>query len=171
MDFRCIVVGEGGDREALEGLIRDASLTDRVRLVGALPQEEVRALYRKAWIFALPCVESPGGNKDGLPNVLMEAMASGVPVVTTPNSAQAELITDGIHGLLIPPHSPVRLADSMMRLCAGGPLREGIVRAARQRIMDDFDNRKTIEPLVHLLRQFVFTTNGGPSRGREAGNP
>ena len=87
-------------------------------LAGALRQEEIRAYYRRAWVFALPCVDAADGNRDGIPNVLMEAMASGVPVIATANSGQAELIRHGTDGLLVPVHSPDRLAEALAAVCS-----------------------------------------------------
>lgn len=149
--FRCVIVGEGEERAALERLISSRGLADRVVLVGAVPQEGVRAYYRRAWVFALPCVDTRDGNRDGIPNVLMEAMASGVPVVTTTNSGQPELIHHGIHGLLVPPGSPEELAGAIALICEKEELRERMVSEARRRIVEDFDSRKTIEPLIRLF--------------------
>lgn len=153
--FRCVIVGEGEDRRELEGLIEAKELTGRVILKGALPQEETRAYYGRAWVFVLPSVDSLDGNRDGIPNVLMEAMASGVPVITTTNSGQPELIRDGLDGLLVRPRSPAQLAEAVMAVCSSDALRERLARAARKRIVEDFDNRKTIDPLVRLFRDFV----------------
>ena len=156
LPFRCVIVGEGEERPRLEAMIDQSNLSGKVSLAGALRQEEIRAYYRRAWVFALPCVDAPDGNRDGIPNVLMEAMASGVPVIATANSGQAELIRHGTDGLLVPVHSPDRLAEAIAAVCSGGGLREALAASARKRILDDFDNRITIEPLVALLRRFVF---------------
>jgi glycosyltransferase involved in cell wall biosynthesis len=107
-------------------------------------------------VFALPCVLADDGRQDGIPNVLMEAMATGVPVVTTAATAQGELIDHEIHGILVPPHSPRELAEAVRRLCDDTALRDRIRSAARRRMETEFDNRITIEPLLEVLDRFVF---------------
>ncbi len=161
--FRCIIIGRGEDKEQLQGLIESAGLAGLVTLQGAVAQERIREYYRRAWVFALPCVDTADGNRDGIPNVLMEAMAMGLPVVTTTNSGQPELIRDGVDGLLVPAHSPLVLAEAIARLFDDGELRERIRTAARRRMEDAFDCRKTIEPLVDLFRAHV------PEPARKAG--
>jgi len=153
---RCGIVGEGPLRRELETLIEEYGLNDRVELTGAVSQERIMEYYHRAWVFALPCVTADDGRQDGIPNVLMEAMATGVPVVTTGATAQSELIDNGIHGILIPPHSPVALASAIRRLCDDEPLRERIRTAARRKMEEEFDNRITIEPLLKVLERSVF---------------
>lgn len=154
-DFHCVIIGEGEQREELERQIEISRIKGKVELLGALPHERAREYYRSAWVFALPCVDTKDGNRDGIPNVLMEAMATGLPVITTTNSGQSELIENGRHGILIPPNSPVELADSIMMLSKETQLRERISIEARRRIVRDFDNRKTITPLLELLEGSV----------------
>ncbi|OPY67927.1 MAG: Alpha-D-kanosaminyltransferase [Syntrophorhabdaceae bacterium PtaU1.Bin034] len=161
LGFRCVIIGEGEERQEIERLIKSAGVEKEVKLKGAVTQEQIKDYYRKAWVFALPCVDTTDGNRDGIPNVLMEAMAMGVPVVTTSNSGQSELIRDGVHGLLVPTHSPAEIADSIMRLCEDTHLRDKIVTEARKRMEQDFDNRKTIEPLLGLFERFVFDRKCG----------
>lgn len=158
--FRCNIIGEGEDRRPLEAMVEANDLSGRVLLPGAVPQEEVRAHYRRAWVFALPSIDAPDGNRDGIPNVLMEAMASGTPVITTANSGQAELIRHGLDGLLVPVHAPAALADAIMAVCGSDAFRERLAAGGRQRVAEAFDNRKTIEPLLSLFREFVPRPDG-----------
>lgn len=153
--FRCVIIGQGTDREQLQKLIESEGLLSRVMLQGAVHQEEMKEYYRRAWVFALPCVDTPDGNRDGIPNVLMEAMAMGLPVVTTANSGQPELIRNGTHGLLVRTHSPADLADAIVRLCEDEALRGRITVEARKRMEETFDSRKTIEPLLGLFNGYV----------------
>ncbi|WP_162604961.1 glycosyltransferase family 4 protein [Geomonas terrae] len=155
-DFECVIVGEGPMREELERLISDLGLSGTVRLVGSVPQEGLIGFYHEAWIFVLPCVIADDGRRDGLPNVLMEAMATGLPVITTRSTAQEELIEHGRHGLLVPPHAPEELATAICTLCRDDELRESLGTGGRRRIERDFDNRTTIEPLLRLFDRYVF---------------
>lgn len=155
-DFECVIVGEGPMRSELENLVASCRLKDRVMLIGALPQEEIITRYQTAWVFALPCVTVDDGRQDGLPNVLMEAMASGLPVITTNCTAQKELIENGRNGLLISPRQPAELADAIMELCDNTKLREQFCREARRKMENIFDNQRTIEPLLGLFARFVF---------------
>ncbi len=155
-DFECVIVGEGPMREELERLISDMGLSGTVRLVGSVPQEGLIDFYHEAWIFVLPCVIADDGRRDGLPNVLMEAMATGLPVITTRSTAQEELIEEGRHGLLVAPHAPEELASAICTLCRDDELRESLGTGGRRRIVRDFDNRTTIEPLLRLFDKYVF---------------
>jgi glycosyltransferase involved in cell wall biosynthesis len=155
MAFMCTIVGQGEDRDELERLIKAEGLSECVVLAGAVPQEGIKEYYRRAWVFALPCVDTHDGNRDGIPNVLMEAMAMGVPVVTTANSGQPELIEDGIHGFLVPTHSPSALADALVKLCDDEALRQKITHRARKRMEEEFDSRKTTEGLLELFKQCI----------------
>ena len=83
LDFRCEIIGKGDLHQSLQSQIFRLGLADRVSLVGPRPQEQVVKAYHRAAIFALPCIVGRDGNRDGLPTVLLEAMASGLPVVST----------------------------------------------------------------------------------------
>ncbi|MBM4050473.1 MAG: colanic acid biosynthesis glycosyltransferase WcaL, partial [Planctomycetes bacterium] len=101
--FRCQIVGEGEERGRLEALIADLRLQEAVELVGALPHDEVVKRLDAATVFVMPSVIASDGDRDGLPNVLLEALAMEVPSVASNVSAIPELIRDGETGLLVPP--------------------------------------------------------------------
>ncbi len=155
-EFDCVIVGEGPMRSELEDLVASCQLEDRVSLIGALSQEEIISRYQSAWVFALPCVTVDDGRQDGLPNVLMEAMASGLPIITTKCTAQTELIENDKDGILITPHSPEELANAIKMLCEDAGMRNKIIVEARRRIEYCFDSRQTVEPLLDLFARFVF---------------
>lgn len=160
-DFECVIVGEGPMRDELERLISELGLSGTVWLAGSVTQEGLIGYYHEAWIFVLPCVIADDGRRDGLPNVLMEAMATGLPVITTKSTAQEELIEDGMHGLLVPPHAPEELAAAVCTLCSDDRLRESLGIGGRRRVERDFDNRTTIEPLLKLFDRYVFGADRG----------
>jgi glycosyltransferase involved in cell wall biosynthesis len=115
-DFTCRIVGEGLLRPVLEQEIRDLRLTGRVELWGAERHEQVIEMYRQATLVALPCVIGENGDRDGIPNVLVESLYMGVPVVSTPVSGIPELITPEVNGLLVAPRDSAALAAAIGRL-------------------------------------------------------
>ncbi len=141
-DFRCHIVGDGELRNTLAAQIRKLKLEGRVVLEGALDQSEVLAWYRRATIMALPCVVTVNGDRDGIPNVLIEAAACGVPIVTTSVSGIPELIEDGVSGVLVPPHEPLELANALQELLRSPVLREKLRVNARARVVKAFDVRR-----------------------------
>jgi colanic acid/amylovoran biosynthesis glycosyltransferase len=155
LDIRCVIVGDGELRMELEAAAKRFGVADRIQFEGAIPQEQILPYYHRASIFCLPCVDTKEGNRDGIPNVLMEAMATGLPVISTTNAGQGELIDNGKDGLLVPPASAALLAKSIKYLCCDERLRLKIGRAARAKMEEKFDNRKTIHPLIELFERHV----------------
>lgn len=149
--FRCRIIGEGPLREELTSLIRSLDLGRHVELAGAQPQESVRASLDEAAVFALPSQVADDGGRDGIPVALMEAMASGCPVVSCLTSGIPELISDDESGLLVRERDPAALAAALQRLLADGALRQRFSRAARQRIEQQFDARKEARKLHRLM--------------------
>src|SRR5260221_10875157 len=121
--FRCEIVGGGLLKGRLQDMLRACGLEAQVKLVGSLPQQELLGYYRSAAVFALPFPVAADGDRDVLPNVLKEAMAIGIPVVTTRLPGIEELIEDEFSGLLLPPGNPAALATTLERLLADAVLR------------------------------------------------
>lgn len=152
--FRCVIVGEKGDQSArIAQMLHDLNLTDRVTLAGPLTHGELRNLYRAASVFALPCVITEDGDRDGIPNVLAEAMAMGIPIVSTPISGIPEIVDQGVEGLLVPDRDSEALAAAIGRLLRDTALAERLAAAARRKICDCFDSRKTTLQLKALFMQ------------------
>jgi glycosyltransferase involved in cell wall biosynthesis len=137
--FDCEIVGEGPLRAELTAKIAELDLGACVRLLGALPHEVVLDKYREAAVFVLPCVTGPDGDRDGIPNVILEAMAMGVPVVSTRHSGIPEAVEDGRTGLLVPPGDPDQLASAIARLLRDGSLRQRLGSGGRERVEKVFD--------------------------------
>ncbi|MFC0674735.1 glycosyltransferase [Brachybacterium hainanense] len=133
------IAGAGPLAEPLSGRIAALGLDSCVRLLGPLPQDRVRELVAGATVFAAPCRVGEDGNRDGLPTVLLEAMALGTPCVSTPVTGIPEAIQDGGTGLLVPEDDAPALADALARLLADAPLRTRLAGAARERVETDFD--------------------------------
>lgn len=134
ISFSCEIIGEGPLRPQLEQQIQAAGLQDHVRLLGALGQTQVRAILARSEIFVLPSVRTDDGNQDGIPVALMEAMALGLPVLSTQVSGIPELIIDGKSGLLAPPGDTVALADGIARLLQDHALRASLADGGRAQV-------------------------------------
>lgn len=148
--FRCQIVGYGPLQPELETMIQALGLTDCVFLLGKKPHADVLALYRQATVFVLPCQITSDGDRDGIPNVLMEAMAMQVPVVSTDVSGIPELIDHMSNGLTVPPEDPAALAQAITHLLDTPTLRIALGRAGRARVSERFSHScatKTLQAL------------------------
>jgi glycosyltransferase involved in cell wall biosynthesis len=123
-----------------------------VRLPGPMGQAELSREYRRASVFCLPCRVLPG-DRDGLPNVLVEAMASGVPVVTTGVSGIPELVSHGANGLLVDPNDPEALAEALLRLHEDRELAARLARAGQATVRERFDGDELVRELAELFRE------------------
>lgn len=149
--FACDVVGSGPLEAALTAQIRAHRLDAQVHLLGARRQEEIRQFLHRAAIFALPSVVTPAGDRDGIPVALMEAMASGLPVVSTRVSGIPELVEDGITGLLAEPAHAASLAACIERLLTDGPLATALAARARHHVEQEFDVQKETKKLFDAI--------------------
>ena len=113
-----------------------------MRLPGALTQSEVRALLRGSHVLTVPCVPAEDGNIDGLPTVVLEAMACGTPVVATDVTGVPEAVRDGETGILLPAGEPEALARALRDLASGLVDTAGLAARARALIEDEFDSRE-----------------------------
>ena len=116
-----------------------------------MPQARLGSYYGRASLFVLPCTVLANGDRDGIPNVLAEAMATGLPVVTTPISGIPEIVEDDFNGLFVPSEDAIALADGMARLLQDGALRAKLGHNARQTILEKFDSARTTRRLRALL--------------------
>jgi glycosyltransferase involved in cell wall biosynthesis len=132
------IVGTGPLLESLTRRSRELGLATTVQLHGAQPQEKVRELLYRATVFVLPCVVSSTGDQDGIPVALMEAMAAGVPVLSTRVSGIPELIETGVSGLLVDPGDSSELASALASLLSQPELRRTLAHGARRRIEEEF---------------------------------
>jgi glycosyltransferase involved in cell wall biosynthesis len=150
--MRCVIVGERGpDSERIARMVREAGLEGRIELRGPVGQDALRSLYRDASLFVLPCQIVADGDRDGIPNVLAEAMATGLAVVSTNVSGIPELVSDGVDGLLVPPCDAEALAAAMRRLIEDPALRRRLGGAARAKICASFDSQRTTRALHDLF--------------------
>jgi len=152
MMFEYTLIGDGDDRQKILNLVESLGLSDQTRWLGTLPHNVVREHYRQSDLFALGCEVAANGDRDGIPNVLVESLAMGVPVVATRVSAIPEIITHGETGLLVEPGQPGPMAAAMRQGLEDHDFRLRIIAAGRQRVHESFDNVTLVEKLVHIHR-------------------
>lgn len=166
LDFTYDLVGAGEERQALESRARRLGIADRVTFHGGLPHDAVLELYRRAHVFVLGCRVLRNGDRDGVPNVLVEAMAMGVPVAATNVSALPELARDGETALTCPSDDPAALAGALGRLFADPALRARLAGAARELVAREFDGAANARTLAG-----VFAREAGRPAGIFAAGP
>lgn len=154
--FSAVIAGENGEHgDFIRQRIATLGLTSCVRFLGPLRQDALFAEYQRASLFCLPCRVLDDGDRDGIPNVLMEAMACGVPVVTTNISGIPELITDSVNGLLIPPENPSALAAAILRLHCDPQFATRLATTAQATIREHFDGDTLAHQLALLFRHIT----------------
>ena len=152
VELELVVAGEDGpDAATIRRLVAERC-PDAVQFTGPLSQCELLALYRGADVFALACRVDADGDRDGIPNVMVEAMAAGLPVVSTAVSGIPELVRDGENGLLVPPEDPGALASALLRLATDGSLRQRLAAAGRETVAERFDGDVLARRMAGLFR-------------------
>jgi glycosyltransferase involved in cell wall biosynthesis len=152
LDWRWTHIGGGPLRTQLQRRADRLGLSDRCDFLGGRPQEEVIAAYRDSDVFVLPCRIDRTGDRDGLPNVIVEAQLLGLPVVSTTVAGVTELVEDGRNGLLTPPDDPAALAGAILTLAGDPGLRRELGEAGAKRVRATLDHRTAIGELIGLLR-------------------
>ncbi len=153
LDFRCRIVGSGPQEAELNRRLADLDLAGTVELAGVVPHHEMADEFAAAAAFVLPCCVGAGGEMDGIPVAMMEAMARGLPVVSTRLTGIPELVRDGKNGLLVAPNQPDELADALARLLADADLRRRLGDAAREVVVTDYDVDANTAELAILLKK------------------
>lgn len=153
--FVCSIIGEGPEHRRLARQIRQAGLAAQVRLLPPMPQLQLAEQYHRADVFVQPSVVTRQGNRDVIPNVLVEAMASGVPVVSTRLSGIQELIQDGHNGLLVPPGDAHALATAIAALMQDTQKRARLVETALRTVAEAYDRGQNAERLVQTFMTHI----------------
>jgi glycosyltransferase involved in cell wall biosynthesis len=152
--YHCSIVGEG-QSEDLEARIKVHGLSDYITLVGAKNITEIQSIYQQTDIFALPCVIARSGDRDGMPNVLLEAMAMQLPVVTTPVTGNSELIRDGFNGLMVPIGDADALATAIERLINDPSLRARLGIQGRQTVLEGYNIHSTSAQMALIFQELL----------------
>jgi glycosyltransferase involved in cell wall biosynthesis len=149
--FRLNIVGEGPERERLSGLIEKHELENRVTLRGGMTHAELPEAYGQAHLLVVPSIQDRTGDRDGLPNVVLEALASGRPVVASRISAIGSAVEHCETGLLVPPGDPLALAEALEKLYTQPALRERLSLKGRERVERDYEIGRCTERFHELL--------------------
>lgn len=175
VELACEIVGDGPLRERLQAQITERQLDSLVTLSGALPQQEVFEKLRSCDIFALASVIDDAGASDVFPTVILEAMASSRPVVSTTVAGIPEAVVHGLTGVLVPAGDSKALANAIERLCVDQWLRVTFGTAARARVEQYFQVETTVAPLMALFERLADAlpeqtarTDAGPAKGEVA---
>jgi glycosyltransferase involved in cell wall biosynthesis len=152
-DFQCTIAGSGPLEADLRAQISAAGLEAEMHMTGeALKQEDIPAFMGQGDAYALPCVWAADNDVDGLPQMLMEAMACGLPAVSTRLVGIPDLVIDGETGLLVAPEDPAALADALMRLENDPDFATRLAQQGRERVITVFDLDTCLDPLLDQFR-------------------
>jgi glycosyltransferase involved in cell wall biosynthesis len=152
VEFHLDLVGDGPLADELTALVAEGGLSSRVTFHHARPQPELVPFYQRAAVFALTPAVQADGDRDGVPNVILEAMASGTPVVASATSGIPEVVIDDQTGLLVPPGEPRALADALARLLNDSSDADRIGKGGEVAVRAAFEMATSVIPLVDLLR-------------------
>ncbi len=153
VDLRLCIVGDGPDKADLERQAAGLGLADYVQFAEPMPQERLCSLYAAADVFVLASVVAENGDRDGLPDVLVEALAMGIPTVASNLGAIPELIENEKTGLLARPGDPTDLADKLERAIYDEVWRDRVSRHGREKVLRQFDARRNLQVLGALFRE------------------
>ena len=154
VDVDVRIVGEPGEHSTVvQERIGQRGIERQVHLLGPMTQAGLYDEYRRATVFCLPCRISADGDRDGIPNVLVEAMASGVPVVTTDVSGIPEVVAHERTGLVVPPDDPAATAEALLRIHRDAALARRVAEAGRALVRTRFDGDRLIGELYSLFKR------------------
>src|SRR6266511_2040211 len=167
--FRCEIIGSGPLENDLRAQIEEVRLTDRVLLSGTKPQHQLRQRLAKANLFVLPSVIDSGGGMDNLPTVIMEAMATGLPVVSTNTGGIPEMVIENETGFLVQPGDTAAMADAIETVINDCSLAARLGQSGYERARTLFSIEKNVRELCALL--ILYPRSFGQSAVRQRGPP
>jgi len=154
-DFRCTIVGGGPEHLPLRQLIEAQRLDKMIELVGPKSQTEIVELLAQSQIFVFPARRDEAGDQDNLPTVLIEAMASGLPIVTSRLAGIPEIITDQINGILVPQRAPEALASAIRSLLLDPKKREKLGASGLSTAREKFSLAATVQELIAIFERQI----------------
>ena len=151
VDVRLTIAGDGPQRRALQRLARRLNVA--VRFTGFVPHDRISELFEASDIFVMPSVVAPSGDRDGLPTVLLEALAHRLPVIATNVAGIPELIVDNVTGFLVPERNPAALADAVRRLVVDRDAALALAGRGRDRVREMFDPDRNHRRVLELYTE------------------
>jgi colanic acid/amylovoran biosynthesis glycosyltransferase len=155
IDVHCTIIGEGKLRKHLLSCIQELNIVNYVDLYPFVVQEKIRDFFSRSALFVLPSTVSTNGDRDGLPNVILEAMLSGVPVITTPVSALPEIVEHLKTGILVDDKDDLEIANAIITLMGNKRLYNEIARTARNRILEKFDIEDCCNLFIDVFQKYL----------------
>ena len=152
---KCSIIGEGPLKETLENHIKDNRSHQYVYIIDFIEQTEVKKYFITSDLFILPCIIAQNGDRDGLPNVILEAMIMGVPVISTPVSAIPEIIEDRVTGILVRKNNANAIADAILELKNDRELYNKIVENSRRKLREEFTIESCTSKLIESFKNYI----------------
>lgn len=153
------IVGNGNIGDELKQLTRSLKLDGNIHFINGLVDDEMQKIYDRSQIFVLPCVQAQDHDQEGIPNVLKEAMATGLPVISTRHSGIPELIENGKSGFLVPERDVDALVEKCEYLIRNSPRCLEMGRAGRKFVEENFEISRLNQKLVELYSSSLKTSN------------
>lgn len=155
IEFRSVIVGTGPLYDKFQQAIKTSGLESVVSILPGMGQKDLRKLYAAAEAFVLPCVIAKNNDRDGIPNVIFEAMAMGIPVISTNVSGVPEAVIDQRTGFCVNPHDPRQLAKSMEFVLNSPEMARELGRAGRHHIEEHFDDKVHMKQLIQMMQRLL----------------
>lgn len=155
-DVKCTLIGEGPLLKTLQELIQVNSLEQSIAIIPFITQNKLKHHYKQADVFILPCIIAENGDRDGLPNVILEAMLSRVPVISTPVSAIPEIIVPNKTGILVREKEPNDIAEAVQKLIEDKVYATKITKMAIDHVKKNFDLENCTSNLIKIYRQHLL---------------
>jgi len=157
VDVSLEIAGDGPDAQDLQKLISELNVNNEVKLLGRIENSTVPGWLSEQDMFVLPARVDKNGDMDGIPVVLMEAMSQGIPVISTKISGIPELVLDQETGLIVSADDPKELASAIQLLIEDQPLRNSLVKSARDHVVNEFEIGKNIKRLEVVIQQCLVS--------------
>ena len=155
---RLVIVGDGPERKSLADRVKELGLEDSVTFTGQVSDEELKDYYSRASVFVLPSI-TVNNQTEGLGVVLLEAMASGIPVIGSNTGGIPDIIEDKVNGLLVPPGDPDALAEAIIRIFEDRDLADRFREAGLETVKGRFSWDKISDQFIEVYREVLHESN------------